>query len=83
MLTLTRCGPIPSVSGTEYAVGMVRVTRTLPAGKNSGDTWYSSTAFSCSFDGLGACLGIFSKALSVGAKILLTDKYGWFSKIFG
>lgn len=80
MLTLTRCGPIPSVSGTEYTVGMVRVTRTLPAGKNSGDTWYISTSFSCSFDGLGACLGTFSKALSVGAKILLVDKYGGFSK---
>ena len=62
---------------------MVRVTRTLPAGKNSGDTWYISTAFSCSFDGLGACLGTFSKALSVGAKILLVDKYGCFSRYAG
>ena len=80
MLTLTRCGPIPSVSGTEYVVGIVRVTRTLPAGKNSGDTWYIRTAFSCSFDGLGACLGTFSKALSVGAKTLLVDKHDCFSK---
>ena len=83
MLTLTRCGPIPSVSGTEYTVGIVRVTRTLPAGKNSGDTWYISTAFSCSFDGLGAFLGTFSNALSIGAKILLADKYSCFSEISG
>lgn len=66
---LRRCGPTPNVS-TSSAVGIVLVTRTLPAGKNSGETWYRSTLFSCSFDGLGACEGIFSKALSVGAKIL-------------
>ena len=61
----------------------MRVTRTLPAGKNSGDTWYSSTFFSCSLDGLGACLGTFSNALSVGAKILLADKYSCLSEISG
>ena len=79
MLTLRRCGPIPRVSGTEYTVGIVRVTSTLPAGKNSGDTWYISTAFSCSFDGLGAFSGTFSNALSIGAKILPAGKYRFFS----